>query len=254
MTAFVSTYINTGERHAAPPHAHEAGQLTFVEHGAFSLEADGHVWAVPMGKLYWVPAGVVHASVSRGPVRCWLMVTPAELARHLPDDICVLEASPLLLAALARLRTIAPDDAMIAPLMAVVAQEIAAIGREMPGLTLPRAAKMREWALRFLTRPDAKTGIDQAAAAVAMSRRSFTRHFEHDVGLSFGQWKRAVIVHHAVARLAEGVSVGGIAHEAGYDNVSAFIAMFKASCGCSPRAFHRSRPLRGPPLGLVPET
>jgi len=234
-----TTRIETHELHIASPHAHEEGQFTFVEQGAFSLEVDGRVWAVPAGKLYWIPAGVVHASASRGPVCGWLILVPQELARNLPDDVCVLKASPLLLAALDRMRSIAPEDVMVVPLMEIIALEIASIGREAPGLTLPRSPRMRDWAMRFLASPDARTGTDQAAAAVAMSRRSFTRHFKHEVGLSFALWKRAVIVHEAIARLADGKSVSDIAYEIGYENVSAFIAMFKASCGSPPLAFQK---------------
>ena len=76
-----------------------------------------------------------------------------------------------------------------------------------------------------------------------MSRRSFTRHFKHEVGLSFALWKRAVIVHEAIARLADGISVSDIAYEIGYENVSAFIAMFKASCGSPPLAFQKCQRL-----------
>jgi AraC-like DNA-binding protein len=243
MTVHANTHLETHELHSASPHAHESGQITFVEQGAASLEAGGRVWTVPAGKLYWIPAGVVH-SASHGPVHGWLMVVPQELTRHLPDDVCVLKASPLLLAALDRMRSIAPKNAMLAPLTEIVAQEIASIGREAPGLTLPHSPRMHEWALCFLANPNVKIGINQAAAAVAMSRRSFTRHFEHEVGLSFALWKRAVIVHHAIERLAQGMSVGDIAYEAGNENVSAFIAMFKASCVSSPRAFQESQRLR----------
>jgi len=241
MTALVNARIETHELHIASPHSHDAGQFTFVEQGACSLEAGGRVWAVPAGKLYWIPAGVIHAAGSRGPVRGWLTVVPQELTRHLPDDICVLTASALLLAALERMRLISLEDAMVGPLTEIIALEIAAIGREAPGLTLPRTLAMREWALRFLASPNSKTGVDQAAREVAMSRRSFTRHFEQEVGISFSLWKRAAIVHHAIARLAEGISVGDLAYEVGYENTSAFIAMFKASCGSSPRAFQQSQ-------------
>ncbi|MCL2714206.1 MAG: helix-turn-helix domain-containing protein [Alphaproteobacteria bacterium] len=171
-------------------------------------------------------------------------MVPQALVSHLPDDVCVLKASPLLLAALERMRSLAPEDALIVPLTEIVALEIASIGPDAPGLTLPHASKMRDWALRFLASPNARAGIDEAAAAAAMSRRSFTRHFEQEVGLSFAQWKRAAIVHYAIARLAEGRSVGDIADEVGYENASAFIAMFKACCGSSPRAFQKSQELR----------
>ncbi len=66
-----------------------------------------------------------------------------------------------------------------------------------------------------------------------MSRRSFTRYFERETGRTFWQWKRLVLVQHAIERLIDGHAVASV----GYENPSAFIAMFKAMRGLSLRRF-----------------
>lgn len=231
--------IDSDARHSAPVHSHGQGQLTYIERGVLSLEADGSIWAIPPGRLHWIPAGLHHASRSHGQVRFWLTLVSDDVARRLPDRIAVLEASPLLVSALDRLRSLPPGDAFAAPLIDVVAHEVNAGTEEAPGMRLPAAPRMRDWALAFLAAPSVKTDIDAAAGAVAMSRRSFTRHFEREVGMTFAAWKRAVIVHRATVRLAEGAGVSEVALEAGYESISAFIAMFRSVSGRSPGEIRR---------------
>lgn len=231
--------VESDARHSASIHKHEQGQLTYIERGVLSLEAEGRIWAIPPGRLHWIPAGVQHASRSHGEVRFWLTLVPKDFASRLPARTIVVEASPLLVSALDRLRGLQAEDNFAVSLLDVIAHEITTGAQDAPGMRLPTLPRLRDWALAFLAAPSSKTGIDSAAAAVAMSRRSFTRHFEREVGMTFAAWKRAVIVHRATVRLAEGVAVGEVALDAGYESVSAFIAMFKAVCGRLPGEIRR---------------
>ncbi len=231
--------VESDARHSASIHSHDQGQLTYIERGVLSLEAEGSIWAIPPGRLHWIPAGTRHASRSHGEVRFWLTLVPENFARLLPDRISVLEASPLLVSALDRLRNLLPDDAFAEPLLDIVANEVNAGAEDAPGMRLPTPPRMRDWALAFLAAPNIKASIDAAAGAVAMSRRSFTRHFEREVGTTFAAWKRAVIVHRATVRLVDGAGVGEVALESGYESVSAFIAMFRSVCGRPPGEIRR---------------
>ena len=74
-----------------------------------------------------------------------------------------------------------------------------------------------------------------------MSRRSFIRHFRDETGLSFTQWKRAVIAEFALELVASGQKVSSVAFDVGYESVSAFIAMFRRHYGGSPRRFLTER-------------
>jgi AraC-like DNA-binding protein len=231
--------VESDVRHAAPTHVHEQGQLTYIERGVLSLETEAGGWAIPAGRLHWIPAGIAHASLSHGEVRFQLILVPDALAARLPPRIVVLEASPLLVATMERLRELSEGDALVAPLVDIVAHEVNAASDDAPTILLPASPRMREWALGFLAAPDARIGIDDAARVVAMSRRTFTRHFERDVGMSFSAWKRAAIVHRSVTRLAEGASVSDLAFDFGYESVSAFVAMFRKLQGMPPGEFRR---------------
>jgi AraC-like DNA-binding protein len=104
-------------------------------------------------------------------------------------------------------------------------------------LRLPSSVRLQAWAMAFLETPSIKASIDGAASVTRMSRRAFTRHFQSQTGCTFSQWKRFAMVQRATERLAEGNGVTTIAFELGYENPSAFIAMFKAMRGASPRRF-----------------
>ncbi len=224
--------------HATSSHSHKEGQLTFVTRGLVSMESEQGVWVVPQGQLAWVPPSVSHASRSRGPTEGWLVSMPAHIARSLPTRVSVLYASPLLLAALERVSTPQSDDvALNLMLRRVITHEIERTKAEPLGIALPTSPVLRAWAGRYMRAPRVTMTIATAATEVAMSRRSFTRHFELETGSTFSEWKRLVMTQHAIERLTIGDTVTTISFELGYENPSAFIAMFKGVRKSAPRQF-----------------
>ena len=227
-----------GRGHEAKLHAHAAGQFTFVTRGLVSLETERGVWVVPRGRLAWIPPRLRHASRSRTPTEGWLVLAGAEHARHLPKHVSVLQASPLLIAALERLGELGADDRQLESLIGqLVSVEVRRTKAEDFGIPLPSSPRLRAWAATFLEAPRVKASIDEAAGASRMSRRSFTRYFERETGRTFSHWKRLVLVQHAIERLVDGDGVASVAYDVGYENPSAFIAMFKAMRGLAPRQF-----------------
>jgi AraC-like DNA-binding protein len=211
-----------------------------VVRGLISVHTETGVHVVPDGRLAWIPPLTLHASRSRGPAEGWLVRAPPSYSKRLPDRISVLRASELLLAALGRIgsdRGQAPIEGMLSEL---ILAEVEHIGAERLGLTLPSSPALHRWAMNFVQMPNVKTSIDAAAAATNLSRRSFTRYFAQETGLTWSVWKREVLVQYAIEQLADGHAVAEIAFATGYDNPSAFIAMFKAVRGMSPRRFMRA--------------
>jgi AraC-like DNA-binding protein len=225
-------------QHEKSLHFHADGQFTFVRKGLISLETEAGVWVVPEGRLAWVPAGLRHASRSRGPVDGWLVLVGSLYGSRLPSRISILKASPLMIAGLERLSMLSDLGSPLSKLLhELVILEIDGVEGEEFGIPLPTSPRLRAWATAFLLAPRSKLSIDQAAAAVRMSRRSFSRHFTYETGKNFSEWKRLVIVQHAIERLTQGDGVASIAYDIGYENPSAFIAMFKVIRGVSPGRF-----------------
>src|SRR5258708_36356630 len=92
--------------HSRPLHSHSYGQFTYVRHGLIGLKTETEVWINETKRLFWIPPGLRHAARSRGPVDGWLVLIAPEYARALPRQVCVLEASSLLVGSLERLCTL----------------------------------------------------------------------------------------------------------------------------------------------------
>jgi len=60
------------------------------------------------------------------------------------------------------------------------------------------------------------------------------RLFLTETGMTFRQWQQQARLLDGLMRLAQGESVTSVALEVGYENPSAFIAMFRRTLGVTP--------------------
>ena len=219
-------------------HAHDGGQFILVEVGVSHLESDRGAWIIPTRRIGWVPAGVRHFSRPSVVGQGWVLLAPPALTERFPKDVCVLRGTPLMATALQRLTQYRLNPATPTGLLwEVVACEFSAAKRETTAIPMPSSGRLRAVAQQFLHRPTIDDDVADLAARASMSRRSFTRHFLAQTGLTFSHWRRAVIAHHALAQLATGSKVSAVAHEVGYESDSAFIAMFHRTFGAPPSQY-----------------
>ncbi len=93
----------------------------------------------------------------------------------------------------------------------------------------------------FLERPRIDEGIDRWADALAMNRRTFTRLFRRETGMSFAEWRQQACLSAALPRLAAGEPIIGIALDLGYDSPANFSTMFKRVLGAPPSRYIMER-------------
>jgi AraC-like DNA-binding protein len=67
-----------------------------------------------------------------------------------------------------------------------------------------------------------------------MSRRTFTRLFRKETGLSFSAWRQQACLFAALPRLAANEPITRIAFDLGYESPAAFTTMFKRLQGVPP--------------------
>ncbi len=82
--------------------------------------------------------------------------------------------------------------------------------------------------------PGDEDGLDRLSHRCGASRRTIERLFRSETGMSFGLWRQKVRMLDSVRLLSEGKSVTDAALDTGYASVSAFIAAFKVTFGCTP--------------------
>jgi AraC-like DNA-binding protein len=99
---------------------------------------------------------------------------------------------------------------------------------------------LRNVAQRWLQQPDDDAGLDELAAAAGLSRRSLTRNFKAETGLSVGRWRQLARLLHGVELLVAGKSVTETAFVLGYDSVSSFVVLCHRHTGLSPAALARA--------------
>jgi AraC-like DNA-binding protein len=229
-------------------HKHRGGQFIIVESGISHLRTEVGAWIIPARRVGWVPPGVRHASRTSGRGRGWVVLAPSGSSKGWPREVCVLQISALMQAALECLREQGSHDfARYRLLWRVVAAEMRYARPEPFEVPMPSTTRILQAVQGLLKCPTLTRDLNQLSHAAGMSRRSFTRHFRRETGLTFAHWKRAVIAHYAMERIASGHKVSAVAFEVGYDSVSAFISMFRRKYGAAPRAFlirHSERYLR----------
>lgn len=224
-------------RHTALHH-HARGQLFGAFRGLLTVVAGDRQWVAPPAHALWIPPDCPHGLRSHGPYAGYSAYLSPAACAGLPEHPSALQASALLLAAVERAATWsdmaeAPDAARTR-IVELIRDEIRTLPRAGDGLTLPRDPRLQRLALAWSDTPDDTRPLAAWAVEVGMAPRTLARRFLEETGLTLGAWRQQARLMRAQEMLAAGHSVTAAALESGYDNVSAFIAMFKREYGVTP--------------------
>nr|WP_257218052.1 helix-turn-helix transcriptional regulator [Janthinobacterium sp. BJB304] len=220
-------------------HRHASGQLFGAMRGLLSVAADSGQWVVPASHCVWVPPHHVHALRSHGPFAGWSVYVDEASCAGLPAVPCVMRVSGLLREAVGRASTwgegaLEALDSRQARVAGVILDEIAAAPHESFGLPLPTDPRLLRVARAVLDDLADERGVEALAAWAGVSPRTLARRFTAETGFTPSAWRQRARILRALERLAAGQPVTTIALDLGYDNVSAFIAMFKRVMGVTP--------------------
>jgi transcriptional regulator GlxA family with amidase domain len=112
------------------------------------------------------------------------------------------------------------------------------VERPVPEPSAAGTAPTRAWALQHLSTP---LQLADLAEHAGMSRRTFTRHFRHEVGQSPGQWLLQQRVELARNLLeTTDLPVDRVAEQAGFGTAASLRQHLHASVGVSPHAYRRT--------------
>jgi AraC-like DNA-binding protein len=220
-----------------PPHSHPQHQLAWTRRGVIGVAVDDAYWVLPPTRALWLPAGVVHrtgatrdavlSSLYLEPDRCglnWAVPTPVGVDGLLAHLIAYLSREDL--ADDVRLRAEAVVLDLLRPLPATPI--------DVPD---PADERVRAVADALLADPGDPRTLAAHARAVGVSRRTLTRLFVADTGMTFDRWRTHARLRAALSLLAEGQPVSRVAHAVGYATASAFLAAFRRTVGTSPKHY-----------------
>ncbi|WP_343499437.1 helix-turn-helix transcriptional regulator [Achromobacter denitrificans] len=225
-------------RHTAM-HRHARGQLLGAYRGLLTVYAGDRQWVVPAQQAVWIPPDQPHGLRSHGPYAGYSAYLSPAACAGLPQAPRVLEASALLKAAVERAAGWPDADAGPAAaarrrIVELIRDEIRDLPQAGAALVLPRDPRLQRLALALSELPSDTRTLDEWAAAIGMAPRTLARRYLAETGLSVGAWRQRARLMRAQEMLAGGAAVTTVALELGYDNVSAFIAMFKRELGATP--------------------
>ena len=225
-----------------PTHRHGRSQLLHALAGVVTVATSEGRWMVPPEHALWIPAGVPHSVEMLGAVMMRSLYVVAGAIAGLPERCRVVGMTGLMRSLIVEAVTLPFDyarDSRAAMVMGLILQEIPRLPEKPLGLPFPTDPRFAELCRRFVVAPSPRARIDDWADSLAMSRRTFTRAFRRETGVSLSTWRQQCCLFAALPRLARGEPVTSVAFDLGYDSLAAFTTMFKRMLGAPPRFYFR---------------
>lgn len=224
------------------PHTHAEHQLTWADSGVLSVEAAGSTWVLPGSLALWMPAGLPHAVIARGPcLMRGVYVNPATcpITWESPTVVAV---DGLLRELIRHLAEPGLEPAARARAEAILCDLLRPVEVRTVHVPLPADDRALKVAGFLMADPSDGRSLDELGRSAGASGRTLARLFAAETGLTFGEWRAQVRLRAALELLAAGMPVTTVTGRVGFANPSAFVAMFRRLTGTTPGAYFGSGP------------
>jgi len=229
-----------GHRH--PAHKHARSQLLFAERGTMLVETSDGAWIVPPYQAIWIPSGTTHSIAMLGRVETCSVYLDKTATAGMGEQCQVRSVSALMRQLLIEAVDVPPwYDPMDrnGKIISLLIDEIRAAPVMTLNLPFPGSPRLAARCRQFVAHPTAQDTIDRWHQELGLSRRTFTRMFKRETGLTFNAWQRRACLMSALPRLLNGERVTTIAFDLGYSSPAAFTMMFKQLIGSAPHFYRR---------------
>ncbi|MFM0047806.1 AraC family transcriptional regulator [Paraburkholderia sediminicola] len=232
----IAVELSQSDARSTRAHNHARGQLLGATSGLLSVGVGGQQWVVPAIHAAWVPPHCTHSIRSYGPFSGWSVYVAEDTCAMLPAQPCTIRMSSLLREAARRAATWETGDldARQVHIADVIVDEISVARHEPLGLPLPCDVRLLRITEALVSDLSDNRRLEEWARWAGITPRTLSRRFVAETGFSFAGWRQQARLLRALELLAEGKAVTVVALELGYDNVSAFIDMFRRSLGTTP--------------------
>ena len=223
-------------------HHHRRAQLVYASDGIMAVTTRDATYLVPPQRAVWMPGGTEHRIDARSRLHMRTLYIETDRGWSLPGEVCVLNVTPLLRELILAAVVAGPEVVAGSPqerVMAVILDQIQTQPVAALSLPLPEDSRLRRITDALLANPADARDLAAWAHRVGASKRTLVRLFPRQTGMSFRQWRQQCRLLHALELLNGGASVTAAGLETGYDNSSAFIAMFRRCLGCTPLQYLR---------------
>ena len=226
-----------------PEHSHGSDQLIYAITGVMEVTADQEMWLVPPHFAIWVPASARHSIRMLGAVSMRTLYIRPRLSARLARCCRVLHVTPLLrelIVEMVRLKELRSRNRLDCALRDVLLYQLAKASPIPMSVSMPKDSRARALADQLMDNLDQRPSLARMCSSVGASVRTIERLFRREVGSDFEFWRRQVRLMKAVELLVSGHSVKATAAALGYRQPSAFVSMFRAVLGATPRRWIRT--------------
>lgn len=247
----VAGELTQSEVREVPPHSHARGQLMGASSGLASVGLDRHHWVVPAIYAIWIPPHWIHSVRSYGPFSGWSVFIAEPRCATLPPVPGAIRTTPLLREAVRRAASWPGgelDDTQ-ARIAEVIVDELRGAPAQSLGLPQPADARLVRITDALASDLSDNRQLAHWAEWAGLAPRTLSRRFLSETGMTFAQWRQKARLLRALELLADGAPVTAIALQLGYDNVSAFIDMFRRAFGTTPGRYLASQRAAGEGAG-----
>ncbi len=221
-------------------HSHKRGQLLHATTGVIAVSTPHGAWVTPPMRAVWIPPGTPHSVRMIGPVSTRSVMIEPSLSRALDQRCRVIGMSGLFSALLEEAASMpfeydeAGRDGLVMKLIVAELECAPVIPLSVP---FPMTKALAARCHAFLESPNIKSGLDEWAGALGLNRRSFTRLFRRETGMSFAEWRQQACLAMALEMLVAGTPVTEIALDLGYESTASFSTMFRRALGVPPSRY-----------------
>ena len=223
---------------AADGAAKADGQLVFMDAGLASVTIDGSLWALAPHRALWIPPGPAYRIHKKK--GCNLQTLALRQTDLLPAKPRLVEVNPFMRALIneaVRLVNSECPSAEAIWINQLLISRIDAASVQANQIAAPADPRLRRICEAIIDDPANNQTIDDWGDKVGMSRRTLTRRFREEMGMSFSIWRQQVRLQEALIRLEMGEPVSSIALDVGYEWPTSFSTVFRQTFGASPSHF-----------------
>lgn len=198
-----------------------------------------NVWTIPPHFGLWIPARTLHEIYMPERVAMRTLYLRPALTR-LASDCTVIHVSPLLrelIFEIVRIGELRYRNRIECALRDLLVAELQRATPVPTVVVLPKDSRAARVAQAVLANPAARDTLRGMCASAGLGVRTLERIFLREVGTDFECWRRQVRLMKAIELLVAGRSVKEASFSVGYQQPTAFVALFRSTFATTPKAW-----------------
>lgn len=222
-------------------HSHSCWQFAFARSGVMHVHVAEGTQVLPPQYGMWIPANMQHSILTIGDVELESLYIEDSGGLGLVERCCTVVVTDLVrefihyaCVAMSEAGDRSRSDGLKVQVLLDLLMELPEAALRLP---MPADEQMARMCNVIQEQPESRHTLDQWAAELNMTTRTFSRKFQYETGMSFLAWIQHLRLLKSLGMLKAGHSVNRIALDLGYSSSSAYIYAFRKLFGCSPMRF-----------------